>query len=123
MQRAPPPTGEPGKAPASYIRWASAAVMRPSFVAPIFTLRSALEVGPLATNTSVLFICIFTGLPVFLESRAATGSRYMPPTPFPPKPPPISIATVFTWDVGMSSTADALSRTPNNCWVLVQMVK
>ena len=34
----PEATGDPGNAPASYVRWASAAVISPVAFAPIFTV-------------------------------------------------------------------------------------
>ena len=68
-------TGEPGKAPAWYFSSASAATMRPSFLAPILTRTCAPEVGPEARNTSSRVITIFTGRPDFLASASATGSR------------------------------------------------
>ena len=74
MHWAPPGTGDPGNAPASKIRCASAAVNLPSLVAPNFTLTTVPEVGPVASNTSVRLMVIFTGLPVFLASNAANGS-------------------------------------------------
>ena len=122
MQRAPPPTGEPGKAPASYTRCASAAVIRPFLVAPIFTVTSPLEVGPVAMKTSIRLMAIFTGLPVFRDRTAATGSRYTPPLPFPPNPPPISMGITLTLDVGMPSIFEVSSRTLKSCWVLVHTV-
>ena len=68
-------TGEPAKAPAWYFSSASAATMRPSFLAPIFTCTCAPEVGPLAWNTSSRVMTIFTGRRAFLESASARGSR------------------------------------------------
>ena len=65
-------TGEPGNAPAWYLSSASAATMRPSFLAPILTRTCAPEVGPEARNTSSRVITIFTGRPDFLDSASAT---------------------------------------------------
>ena len=75
MVRHPDATGEPGKAPASYIRSASAAVIRPSAAAPIFTRTREPEVGPVPMNTSSRLMAIFTGRPDFSDSFAASGSR------------------------------------------------
>ena len=72
-----------------------AAVILPSLVAPIFMRMWEPEVGPLPTNTSVRLMVILTGLADIFDSRAATGSRYTPPMPFAPKPPPISIGTTL----------------------------
>ena len=69
------PTGEPGKAPACMAMVHSAATMRPSRVAPIFTFMSAPGAGPEARKTSSRDITIFTGLPAFCDRRIATGSR------------------------------------------------
>ena len=75
MHMAPAATGEPGKAPASYIRSASAATMRPSLVAPIFTRMCDAGVGPVPSNSSMRLMIILTGRPVSRDSTAATGSR------------------------------------------------
>ena len=76
MQRMPADMGEPGKAPASYIKLDETAVMRPSLVAPSFTLIWVPDVGPVPSNTSVRLMVSFTGTPPeSRESTAATGSR------------------------------------------------
>ena len=54
-------TGEPGNAPAWYLRIASAAVMAPSRFTPIFTVMDAPEVGPVPLNTSSRDMFIRTG--------------------------------------------------------------
>ena len=59
--------------------------------------------GPLPTNTSSRDMTILTGWPVFSDSLAASGSRYTPPCPFPPNPPPISMGTTFTRETGSPS--------------------
>ena len=74
MHLAPPPTGEPGNAPASYTSVASAAVMCPSLVAPIFTRMLVPDVGPVPSNTSMRLMVTFTGCRAFRERAAATGS-------------------------------------------------
>ncbi len=71
----PAPTDEPGNAPAWYFSVSSAAVRRPSFVAPRRTSITLAEVGPLARNTSSRDITIFTGRPHLRDSASATGSR------------------------------------------------
>ena len=68
-------TGEPGKAPAWNLKTASAAVIVPSFLAPILTHIEAPEVGPVALNTSSRLITILTARPVFFDNAAAIGSR------------------------------------------------
>ena len=68
-------TGEPANAPAWYFSSASAATMRPSFLAPIFTRTCAPEVGPEERNTSSRDITIFTGRRAFCDSASAIGSR------------------------------------------------
>ena len=68
----------------------------PSLVAPILTFMYEPAVGPLASSTSARLMVTFTGCPVFRESRAATGSRWM--VVLPPNPPPISMGTTFTAD-------------------------
>ena len=57
----------------------------------------------MASKTSSRVMVIFTGLPVFFESSAASGSRYMPS--LPPKPPPISTAIQVMSETGMSKSA------------------
>ena len=71
----PAPTGEPGKPPASYAIQISAAVILPFLSAPIFTLMCEPGVGPVAFSTSARLMTILTGLPVFLDSSSASGSR------------------------------------------------
>ena len=51
------------------------ATMRPSRLAPIFTVLTVPEAGPVARNTSSLLITIFTGRPLFCDSFTASGSR------------------------------------------------
>ena len=68
-------TGEPAKAPAWNLHSASAATMRPSLVAPILTVTTPPEVGPVARNTSSRLITILTGRPLCLDSAIASGSR------------------------------------------------
>ena len=68
-------TGEPGKAPAWNLNSPSAATSLPSLVTPIFTHIDEPEVGPVARNTSSRFIISRTGLPDFIDSSVATGSR------------------------------------------------
>ena len=68
-------TGEPWNAPAWYLSTASAAVIRPSRVAPILTQTLAPEVGPVAWNTSSRLITILTGACAFFDSASASGSR------------------------------------------------
>ena len=80
-------TGEPGNAPAWYLSIASAAVMTPSRLNPIFTAIEAPEVGPVPLNTSSRDMFIRTGWPDIFDSVSATGSRYT--MVLPPKPPPI----------------------------------
>ena len=75
MQLQPGLSGEPGYAPASYIKVASAAVILPSLVAPIFINILVPDVGPVPSKTSARDIVIFTGRPDFLERMEATGSR------------------------------------------------
>ena len=67
-------TCEPEKAPAWKRSSASPAVSLPSFVAPIRTLTWALDVGPVARNTSSRSITILTGRPALRERASATGS-------------------------------------------------
>ena len=81
-------TGEPGNAPAWNRKVPSAAVIRPSRVAPIFTVISDPEVGPVALKTSSRVIASLTGRPLLRASARAIGSRYT--TVLPPNPPPIS---------------------------------
>ncbi len=71
----PGPIGEPGNAPAWYFSTCWAATMVPSFLAPIFTLIQAPEVGPEALKTSSRVICILTVRPDFFDSATAIGSR------------------------------------------------
>ena len=68
-------TGEPGKAPAWSAMSIVAPVIVPSFLAPILTVITPPEVGPLARNTSSRVITIFTGLPALRDSATASGSR------------------------------------------------
>ena len=68
-------TGEPGNAPAWNLKMPSAATILPSFVTPIFTHIDEPEVGPVARNTSSRVIISRTGLPDFIDSSVATGSR------------------------------------------------
>ena len=68
---APAPTGEPGKAPASYAIQISAATSLPSLVAPILHRIVLPEVGPVARNTSPRVITKRTGWPVFFDSNRA----------------------------------------------------
>src|ERR1700730_18827830 len=84
----PGPTGEPAKAPAWYFSVASAAVIVPSFLAPILTSTVPPEVGPLALNTSSRLITILTGRPHFCDRASATGSRDT--RVVPPQTPPLS---------------------------------
>ena len=56
------------------------------------------EVGPVASNTSVLVIVTLTGAPAFRASAAAIGSAYI--VSFAPNPPPISIGTALTCETG-----------------------
>ena len=79
------------------------------------------DVGPVASSTSALFIVIFTGRPLFFDSTAATGSRYV--GSFPPNPPPISIGTTVTLDTSSPSTLAVLSRMPKCPWLLHQIVR
>ena len=81
-------TGEPGNAPAWKRKVPSAAVMRPSRVAPSLTLIAAPEVGPVALKTSSRLIASLTGRPLLRARARASGSRYT--TVLPPNPPPIS---------------------------------
>ena len=116
---APAPTGEPGYAPASKASSTSAAVIVPSFFAPIFTRLQEPHVGPLASNVSARLISIFTAWPVLRDSSAATGSRYT--GILPPKPPPISMGVTRICDTGISSSCAIASRTVNAPCVLHQM--
>ena len=61
MVRQPEGTGEPGNAPASKTKWASAAVIFPALVTPIFTVIRVPEVGPVPWKTSVRLMVILTG--------------------------------------------------------------
>ena len=65
---------------------------------------------------------IFTAAPDFLESIAATGSRYRPPIPLPPNPPPISMGMIFTRDTGIPRMAEVWSLKAKSCCVLHQTV-
>ncbi len=67
-------TGEPGKAPAWYLKRQSAATILPSRLTPIFTVIEEPEVGPEALNTSSRLITTFTGWPDLRASMVATGS-------------------------------------------------
>ena len=67
-------TGEPGKAPAWKFNSASAAVILPSLVQPIFTLTLAPGVGPVPRNTSSRVITIFTGRLDLRDSAIASAS-------------------------------------------------
>ena len=116
--RQPDGTGEPGNAPASYSRLADAAVSLPSLLAPILRRMCVADVGPEPSNTSLRLIAILTGRLALRDSAETTGSRYSPPIPLPPKPPPISIGTTFTLDSGMPSTAEIWSRNAKSCCVL-----
>ena len=51
------------------------ATMRPSRLAPIFTVLTVPEAGPVARNTSSRLITIFTGRPLFCASFTASGSK------------------------------------------------
>ena len=106
---APMSTGDPGNAPPWYFSTASAAVIRPSFLAPILTQTVALEVGPLARNTSSRLMTIFTGLPALRESARATGS--MKTVVLPPNPPPISEAVTRSLDTSMPRSVAQTLRT------------
>ena len=66
--------GEPGKAPAWYMKLASAAVMVPSALAPSFTFMALPDVGPEALKTSWRFMASLTGRPLLRASTSATGS-------------------------------------------------
>ena len=70
-----PPIGEPGNAPASNASHSLAAVILPSFVAPIFVLMRDAAAGPVPSKTSFRLIMTFTGRPLFFDKMAATGSR------------------------------------------------
>ena len=63
---------------------------------------------------------IFTGLPDFLASKAASGSRYG--VSFPPNPPPISIGTTLIRDTGISNKPATASRMPKCPCELHQIV-
>jgi len=78
------------------------------------------EVGPVALNTSSRVMVIFTGLPVFFDMIAASGSRYMPS--LPPKPPPISTAIQVMFETGMPNTRARTLRPAHGAWVLAQTV-
>src|SRR5262249_10105032 len=121
MHMAPAPTGEPGNAPASYISAASAATIWPSFLAPIFTLMCDAGVGPVASNSSIRLMMIFTGLPDLRDNTAATGSRYT--EILPPKPPPISHGVTDTRDTGSPRISAAWRCTTKAPCVLVQMYR
>ena len=54
------------------------------------------------SNTSVRLMDSLTGWPVFLDSAAATGSRYT--RVLPPNPPPISMGMTLTLEIGISRT-------------------
>ena len=95
-------TGEPPNAPAWYLRTAWAAVMRPSFVTPIFTRTLPPEVGPEARKTSVRLMVILTGWHALRERPRASGSRYT--TVLPPKPPPISDGVTRIFETSMPSS-------------------
>ena len=72
--------------------------------------------GPDASNTSARLITIFTACPVFLDSSAATGSRYT--GILPPKPPPISMGVTRICETGRSRIDARASRTVNAPCVL-----
>ena len=103
MHWAAAPTGEPGKAPASYISFASAATIFPSLVTPILTCWYVPDVGPVASITSVRVIVSFTGRPDLCDRTQAIGSRYV--RVLPPNPPPISSGITLMLDAGIPSTA------------------
>src|SRR5271169_6346780 len=69
----PGPTGDPGKAPAWYLSTASAAVSRPSFLAPSLTSMTAPAAGPVPRNTSSRLITILTGRPVLRDIAKAAA--------------------------------------------------
>ena len=69
------PRESPDKAPAWKARVASAAVILPFLVAPILTVMTEPEVGPVPRNTSSRDITIFTGRPVLRDMSTAKGSR------------------------------------------------
>ena len=96
MQAAP--TGDPVYAPASNAIHASAAVIVPSFFAPILILVCEPGVGPVASKTSPRDISSLTGRPDFFDKIAATGGRYT--EILPPNPPPISCGTTLTLEIG-----------------------
>ena len=73
-QSVPPPTAEPGKAPASKVSVSWAAVILPSRVAPIFVRAWVAEAGPVPSKTSFRVITTCTGRPLLRERIAATGS-------------------------------------------------
>ena len=73
--RVAPPTGDPGYAPASKYIVNSAAVMMPELANPILALAQVAEVGPVPSKTSFLDIITLTGLPLFWDNTAATGSK------------------------------------------------
>ena len=87
---------------------------------PILIRTSEPLVGPVASSTSVRLIVSCTGWPLFRDSTAASGSRYI--FSLPPKPPPISIGTTLISDTGRPSTFAALSRMPKWPWLLHQIV-
>src|SRR5262245_2956558 len=116
----PAPTGDPGNAPASYAIHTCAAVIFPSFVAPILQWIYEPEVGPVARSTSLRLIVILTGLPVFFDSNKASGSRYT--VVFPPNPPPISAGITLILLASVCRRCPQRSRTAKAPWVLTQRV-
>ena len=76
--------------------------------------------GPVPSNTSVRLMVTLTGSPVFLESKAATGSRYT--RVLPPNPPPISIGMTLMLETGIPRMLAHWSLTLKWPWLLDQMV-
>ena len=112
-------TGEPGNAPAWYLRIASAAVMVPSRLHPTFTVIEEPEVGPVPLNTSSRDMFIRTGWPDSFESVSATGSRYT--MVLPPKPPPISAGLTLTSPMVMPVSFAVRLRTAKCPWLELQI--
>ena len=90
--------------------------MVPSDLAPSFIFMFEPGVGPEPSKVSFRLITTLTGVPVFLDRIAATGSTYI--GILPPKPPPISVGVTRICDTGISRRSAKLSLTTKDPWVL-----
>ena len=90
------PGPEPANAPVSNQMRPAFAVMRPSFVTPVFSSTTVPWRGYAAVSSSTLVVMTFTGRPVAFARKAAKCST--PTRSLPPKPPPIPGTTTRIFD-------------------------